>query len=151
MEYVLLQISHHLESFEKRRGRNRRWSTTLTVATGVLAAMIPVLRGIAASPAVQTVLKNVALVVGGLLAVLKSANRVLGRRALWIQYTEVCNRLRSFRAHIQYHAVTVGEISDSAVDEFFAQLQGILGTANAGWVLTQERADPIPGHEGKEP
>ena len=98
-------IGEKTEMLSSRRKKNRCIFSFLQILSGVLVGSVPVLLGLEVAEATATLLKNVAIVNGGLSAVIHVIDSSLGAKFLWVRYTEAHSEMRELQTRFDYEKV----------------------------------------------
>ncbi len=83
-------------------GRHKKTALTLKITSVIFAALITVLLGLNLSTELMGTLRNVALVLGAVIAVLSAYEAFFDPRALWIRETVAFARLKDLQRDLRF-------------------------------------------------
>ncbi|MCE7006043.1 SLATT domain-containing protein [Kibdelosporangium philippinense] len=134
-EFVKSEVDGLLRRFRKRRTRDKRKAFGLQMATVTLSATISVLLGLRNFGGAESLLANIALALGALIAVLAAADAFFGHRDLWILRTRTVRDLEELSRDLAYYESSLGTDPPARdeVDGFFDRLGEIVKRDSEDW------------------
>jgi hypothetical protein len=140
---LLEMLDDRIDSYQRRREKNRAHAFRLRIAGTVFSAMTTLLLGLQVSEQVLgPTLKNVALCLSVFVTVITAWESFFDYKGLWVKYSKSRAQLLAVRAELDYllagakPSLSDGkvELPDDKVDPLFRQYQSILEETNASWL-----------------
>ena len=106
LEYVASRVWSLADLFRSKARSNQKWAFRLKLLTALCSAALPVVLGLKfenVSPSTQhTTQHNIALVLGGVVALVATIDAFWGHRQLWVTYTTTATELQNLGCRIAY-------------------------------------------------
>jgi hypothetical protein len=144
--FLLRMISERIDSFQKRREKNRKTAFRLKMSIAALGAMTTILLGLqVANPHLVQYIKNLALCTSSLITIVATWESFFDYRGLWVRYTATRARLMALRAQLDFMLAGNRDCIEVAnINKLFDQYENILEETNSSWLqgrLGKQHAD----------
>jgi hypothetical protein len=145
------EIAARLQETSRKRLRDRRKAFGLKLGAALLGAAVTVLLGLKVSADHEATLKNIALVMGALVAVLNAWDAFYDHRALWVKRTTTTARLRKLDRAFRIACAARQDLDPKDIDTFRATLDQILDDDLSSWIqLRSDSPDKIRSADGTD-
>ena len=123
------------DQFKKEQTRHKHTALSLRILAVILAASITILLGYkGATSETETVLKNIALVLGALITVVSAYEAFFVPHALWVRETITYSRLKDLQRDINLYGPEPTEVSNEDFESLKKRLDIILQEDLRGWI-----------------
>jgi DNA-binding PucR family transcriptional regulator len=146
-EALRKMLDEQIESFERRRRRDKKKALGFRIAQAVASAVVTVLLGLNVSQlgfrdVAQEWLKSLALVISAAATVFAAWDAFFDHRELWVRYTSAAAALKTLRSELNYRAAGPDPMTEADADKLFQRFQEILDQANTSWQQLRAGASP---------
>ncbi|MEP5633922.1 MAG: SLATT domain-containing protein [Tateyamaria sp.] len=133
IELLKASIARQVDRTDRNRFRDKSRTTIVTVMTAIGGAMTSTLIGLSKFvPAYENVLQAIALVTGGLMAVVVAWDRLFDHRKLWIISSKGNRRFLELSEDI-LHAEETDTLTSDLAKAFYLEYKDALQSMNEDW------------------
>ncbi len=143
LEILKTEIDERITNLKKKRVGNKKMSYRLKILSVSFAAIITVLLGLQGLGQVETILKNVALMLGASITVLNACEAFYDHRSLWINQTITLSLLQNLRGDINFYSsgMESAEIEIRRLEEFKERYNHILQDDLRDWLKLRRETE----------
>jgi hypothetical protein len=143
-EMLKQHLDNVLGNYRLKRKRDRRRATYLKLGSVFLGSAVTVLLGVRAPEDFEMVLKNAALAIGALIAVLNAFDAFFDHRTMWVRRTATVARLHDLQRDFQFYLAGLSDVpADPAeLERFKNRLTRILQDDTTEWLKVRSASAP---------
>jgi hypothetical protein len=128
------QVKTELEQADRRRKKHKRKAVLIRVLGGTCTAAVPVILGLDVASLPDTLLADIASVLGGLATILFGYEAFYGHRELWASNTSASVNLHRLKLVLEYELAKDPSLTGKVLDKLHSQFQDIVGEAATAWI-----------------
>ncbi len=133
IEFVKSELESLITRYKRDRDRHKRNALRVKLATALLAAGATVLLGWQET-AIQTILKNIALVLNASITVLVAYEVFFEPRKLWVRETLALSKFKDIQRDLQFDLAQKRELHDDKLLCYKSRITEVLSTGLDDWV-----------------
>jgi hypothetical protein len=134
------EIEYNIKYYEQKHTKSKNRAYTFKIMSVTFSAMVTVLLGLNID-SFNVLLKNIALVMGALAAIINSIDTFYDGRSLWVKNTITLLKLKELKRKLEFclSGVDANSIDPCKLNKYMEELQRILKNDLNEWLRIREK------------
>lgn len=139
------EVEDLLKHYKADRDRHKNLALWLKILSVLLAAIVTILLGLQVDENIETLLKNIALMMGATITVINAYEAFFDPRALWVKETSVYVRLKDLKRDMEFYRMGRDDqaVRETDIAKFKERLTDILADSLQEWLKIRGAGTPV--------